>query len=343
MGELRKDPVSARWVIMNTDRVSGPDDFDVDRTEKKGGVCPFCYGNEHMTPPEVLCYRENTGVPNSPGWSVRGVPNKFPALKIEGGLDRQGIGIFDMMNGVGAHEVIIENPDHYKEMPDLEISHTERIIRAYRERFNELKKDTRFKYLLIFKNYGASAGASLEHGHTQLIALPIVPKRAVDSLQGAAKYYAERDRCVFCDMIRQELQDKIRIVTENDMFLAYCPFVARFPYEVKIIPKAHRPDFGNISNPEITNFAKIMKDVLTRIRTVLHDPPYNFTISTSPIDGHEYDREDYHWRCNIFPKLAKVAGFEWGSGFYINPTPPECSVKILREAAGVVAHQKTAR
>jgi len=330
MGQFRRDPLTGRWVIINTDEIKSPGDFKIDKVAKKGGPCPFCYGSENMTPPEIMAFRQNATAPNTPGWSVRVVPNKYPALRVEGDLAKEGVGMFDKMNGIGAHEVIIETPDHFREIPDLEYSDVESVVSAYKYRCLDLKKDTRLKYLLLFKNYGFSAGASLEHGHTQLIALPIVPKRVSEALKGAARYYSYKDRCVFCDMVSQELEEKERIVLENDIFLAYCPFVSRFPYETRIIPKRHLSDFASITKEEIAGFARILKDVMKKIKIVLEDPPYNVVIHTSPIDGHEWARQDYHWHCDIMPKLGKVAGFEWGSGFYINPTPPEIAAESLR-------------
>lgn len=330
MSQLRRDPIIGRWIIVNTDEPSGPDAFEKETRIKKAGVCPFCYGNEHMTPPEIYAHRQGPSVPNTSGWLTRVVPNKFPALQIEGDLNRRGIGVFDMSNGVGAHEVIIENPDHNKDISDLKDTDVENIIFAYRSRSVDLKRDTRFKYILIFKNYGLSAGASLEHPHSQLIALPVVPKRAQEELRGAEQYYEYKDRCIFCDMIWQEIQDDERIICENKSFIAFQPFVPIFPFETWIIPRVHHSDFELIQNDTVADLARIMRETFLRLKKVLHDPSYNFIIHTAPLEAQE--REDYHWHIEIMPKLVRLAGFEWGSGFYINPTPPEVSAKYLKEA-----------
>lgn len=326
MNELRRDPVTGRWIIVFLDKVPKASDFKVEPHKKKKENCPFCWGNESMTPPEIIAHRKS-GPANSPSWTVRVVSNKFPALRIEGELDKEGVGIFDMMNGIGAHEVIIDTPDHFRDMSDLSYAETEEAIWAYLARSIDLRRDRRFKYILIFKNYGRVAGASLEHPHSQLIALPIVPKRVLEEIDGAAKYFEYKERCVFCDMIRTEQQDKERIIYEDDCFLAFCPYVSRFPYEVWILPKKHASDFTNIERDRIPCLARALRDSLARIKKLLSDPPYNFIIHTSPINGHE--REDYHWHIEIMPKLAKVAGFEWGSGFYINPVPPDIGAKNL--------------
>lgn len=326
MYEFRKDPITARWIIVFLDNIPEPSDFDILPIEKKAENCPFCWGSEKMTPPEIIANRKE-GPPDTPGWTVRVVPNKYPALRIEGDLDKRGLGMFDMMNGIGAHEVVIDTPEHFCDMADYSYHQTEETLCAYIARSMDLRRDKRFKYILIFKNFGQAAGASLEHPHTQLIALPIVPKRVREELNGAINYYEYKERCVFCDILRQALEDKDSIVEENDDFLAFCPFVSRFPYEVWILPKKHMSDFINIQGDQVENLAKVLRNSLHRIKGLLSDPPYNFIIHTSPINGHE--REDYHWHIEIMPKLARIAGFEWGSGFYINPVPPNIAAENL--------------
>jgi len=187
--ELLKDPITNSWVIISTDRAKRPSDFVRESVEiHNKGVCPFCYGNETRTPPELLAYGRNGGATNTPGWNVRVVPNKFPALGIEGDLDRSGEGLFDRMNGVGAHEVIIETPDHNMTLARLDDKRILDVFFAFRDRMLDLKNDKRFRYILIFKNHGDAAGASLEHTHSQLIALPIVPKRVREEVDNARKY-----------------------------------------------------------------------------------------------------------------------------------------------------------
>jgi UDPglucose--hexose-1-phosphate uridylyltransferase len=331
MGELRRDPITGRWVIIEIDKVKNPSDYEAEPHVRKGGVCPFCPGNEHMTPPEIFAHREGEIKPNAPGWQTRVIPNKFPALRVEGNLDRIGIGIYDMMNGVGAHEVIIENPDHNRELCDLMDHEVEQVIWAYRNRSLDLKGDKRFKYILIFKNYGASAGATLEHPHSQLIALPIVPKRVVEELRLAERYYEYRERCVFCDIIHQEIDERERIVAENKSFIAFAPFVSRFPFEFSIFPKIHSAEFSYIQKEEAVDLARILKETLLRMKLALKDTSYNFIIHTSPMDYRE--RADYHWHIEVMPRMGRTAGFEWGTGFYLNQTPPEIAAWALREVS----------
>ena len=329
MPELRKDPIIGRWVIISTERGKRPTDFPSVTKTREPRLCPFCTGNEGSTPPEVFAYRQNGSKPNGPGWSLRVVPNKFPALKIEGDLNREGVGIFDKMNGIGAHEVIIETPDHMKDLVDLEFEDFKNVIRAYRERINDLKKDPRFKYILVFKNQGEAAGASLEHSHSQLIATPILPKRVMEELSGAKQYYSFKERCVYCDIVRQELNEKTRVIAVNDMFITIQPFASRFPFETWLLPRYHESSFETIRGEAINQMVPVLKETLKRLRAALNNPPFNFMIHTAPTDNH-YAKE-YHWHIEIIPKLVKVAGFEWGTGFYINPTTPEDAAKYLSE------------
>ena len=331
MPELRKDPVTGRWVIIATDRAKRPMDFVRERVEIRGsGFCPFCYGNESKTPPEILAYRSDGSARNAPGWRLRVVPNKFPALGIEGMLNRQGEGLYDKMNGIGAHEVIIETPDHKLTLATLPARAVEEVLWAYRDRILDLRKDRRFKYMLIFKNHGEAAGASLEHTHSQLIALPVVPKRVREEVDGAREHYNFKERCIFCDIIRQETESGIRMITENQDFVALAPFAPRFPFEMWIVPKVHQSAFEESQKYEFERLATILKDMLMRLDKTLDYPAYNYIIHTSPMG--ESTEDYYHWHLEIMPKLTKVAGFEWGTGFYINPTPPEESAKFLREA-----------
>lgn len=328
MPELRKDPITGRWVIISSERGKRPTDFQEQRTKKRGGFCPFCAGNEKTTPKEILAYRDDSH-PNGPGWRLRVVPNKFPALQIEGDLDKQGEGIFDKMNGIGAHEVIIESPDHNATLAMLPKKAMEEVLWAYRDRMEDLKKDKRFQYTLIFKNEGLSAGATLEHTHSQLIALPIVPIQVQEELDGARHHYDMKERCIFCDIIRQEIQAGTRVIIESGRFVAIAAYAPRFPFETWILPKQHLSCYGCATKDDYNDLATIIQEVLRRIDKALSNPPYNYVIHTAPFRDERNDY--YHWHMELMPKLTNVAGFEWGSGFYINPTPPEEAAKFLRE------------
>ncbi len=325
MPELRKDPVTNRWVIIASERGRRPTDFQPQKPAAEGGFCPFCPGNESVTPDEIYSVRPNDGE-----WDLRVIPNKFPVLQVEGDLDRVGDGIYDKMNGVGAHEVIIESPQHDVDLAEMSLERISRVIQAYHERYIDLKRDFRFRYALIFKNQGEAAGATLPHPHSQLIALPVVPKRVEEELAGAKRHFEYKERCIFCDIIHQDLNDGARVVLENDDFVVLSPYAARFPFETWILPKAHQSCFETLSAGQVHSFARILKNLLLRQKKVLNDPPYNFMIHTMPLQ--EGPNDYYHWHVEVIPKLTKVAGFEWGSGFYINPTPPEEATLFLREA-----------
>ncbi len=327
MPELRKDPVSGRWVIISVERGKRPSDFPVRFHTKKGGFCAFCEGNEYTTPPEIYAVRPDGSKPNTPGWTLRVVPNKFPALRIEGEIRRTAEGIYDKMNGVGAHEVIIETPDHNLTLSTLPLKNVEDILLAFHRRISDLEKDERLRYVLVFKNEGEAAGASLEHSHSQLIGLPIVPRVVEQEIENSRMYFNYKERCIFCDIIHQELMTRTRLISENEDFVSLAPFAPRSPFETLILPRRHESSF--MPDSKFHLLAQILQKTLKQMDKVLEQPPYNMMIHTSPlrnqVDGY------FHWHIEIKPVLTAVAGFEWGSGFYINPTPPEEAARFMRE------------
>jgi UDPglucose--hexose-1-phosphate uridylyltransferase len=339
MPELRHDPIQKRWVIIATDRGRRPDDFPIINEPHPEGFCPFCEGNEAKTPPEITAIRSNGSGRNQPGWQVRVVPNKFPALRVEGDLERKGIGLHDKMNGIGAHEVIIETPRHDLNLADAPIDHIKRVLWMYRERLADLLRDLRLKYVLIFRNYGFAAGASLAHPHTQIIATPVTPLALSEELLAAKEHFQQKERCLFCDVIQQELESGERIVVATEQFVAITPFASRFPFEIFLAPRRHHHSFAEISDDMIHHLAIALKEVLLRSKKCLNDPPYNFLVHTIPNVKVRPRRSnywdtielDFHWHIELMPRLTRIAGFEWGTGFYINPTAPEEAAKYLRE------------
>ena len=329
MPELRKDPVVDRWVIIAAQRGKRPTDFNTTVRRRESESCPFCPGNENLTPPEVLVNRDRETRPNSPGWQLRVISNKYPALKVEGQLRRQGEGIFDKMSGIGAHEVIIETPEHRFDLVDLPLEQVRSVFWAYRERMKDLRNDIRFKYVMIFKNQGEAAGASLEHAHSQLIATPVVPKRVHEELQGALRHYDYKERCLFCDIIHEELKQKDRVVAETEHFVALAPFAPRFPFETWVLPRRHANCYFEIPDEELPDLARIFKILLAKLREALSDPPFNYSLHTDTLLCEA--REHYHWHFEVIPKITNVAGFEWGTGFYINPVSPEVAADYLRK------------
>jgi UDPglucose--hexose-1-phosphate uridylyltransferase len=329
MPELRKDPITGRWVVVSTERQKRPNDFTLHRADVIGREhCPFCPGHEGMTPPEVLAYRPDGSGANSPGWDLRVVPNRFPALRVEGTLDRQGEGMFDRMSGIGAHEVVIETTDHDKTFATMGAEEIARVLWAFRDRVHDLKNDFRFRYILLFKNHGAGAGATLEHSHSQLIALPIVPNFVREELEGAKRHYQDKERCVFCDIIRQETAAGTRVIHENADMVAIAPYASRVPFETWVLPRSHASRYEDAPRHVIESLANMLKALAGRIDKALERPPYNLIVHSAPLqeDAGPY----FHWHVELMPRISRVAGFEWGSGFYINPTSPEEATEVLR-------------
>ena len=331
MPQLRKDPVSNRWVVINIESPQKASDFKSAPHEKTSKTCPFCPGNEAMTPTEIARYEKRSRA----GWQIRVVPNKFPALRIEEKPEKSAVGIYDKLGGFGAHEVIIENPDHSKDIADLAVEDVQLLLRVYRDRCIDLKKDARLHYVLIFKNYGVDAGASLEHPHSQLIALPVVPSRVQGEVKGAMRHFDYTDRCVYCDMLGQERSAKRLGIYAQGGYAAVAPFASRFPFETWILPTAHETYFENTSDEGLAALADVLKTTLLKIKNALGDPSYNFMIHTHPM--HAKEQDCFHWHIEIIPHLTEVSGFELGTGFYLNPTTPELAAETLRNTSAVVA------
>jgi UDPglucose--hexose-1-phosphate uridylyltransferase len=339
MPELRRGATNHRWVIVAPERGRRPSDFEQRGTELSDQAptdCPFCAGNEDKTPPEL--YRVPTE--DGTGWHVRVIPNKFPALQDYDELGRESVdGFYDRMHGVGAHEVVIETPDHCSEFPDLDEAQGVRIIDTYIRRLQSLMENPWFRYVLLFKNHGKEAGASLLHPHSQIIATPIIPQEVRDSLNIAKAYYESKERCLFCDIMLAELKSGERVVDDADGFVTWAPYDARFPFELVVYPRRHSPDFTTMTDDERVGLARTLIRTTQRLRTLLGNVPYNFVLKTTPNPVMRPGKPgywktlqyDYHWRIAVMPRLTRVAGFEWGTGFYINPMPPEQAAKYLRE------------
>jgi len=327
MPEIRKDPVTGRAIIIAAERAKRPRHDGASQESP----CPFCAGNERMTPPEVLAYRDLGSLPDAPGWTVRVVPNKYPALVNEGVGSSSRRGVYESTAGLGVHEVIIESPEHVVDVAALDEKQLAAVLRVYRGRMLDLRKDDRWRSILVYKNQGAPAGATLEHVHSQLIALPEVPEQLRAEIDGAQKYYEANGRCLFCEMIRQDTEGGARLVAEHDRWVALCPYAARFPFEIWILPKRHAAYFERSSDPDLADLAHCLRDALARLNRVLDHPPLNYLIHSHPFDGAE--TRHYHWHIEILPKLVQVGGFEWGSGMFINPVAPEEAARLLRQVA----------
>jgi UDPglucose--hexose-1-phosphate uridylyltransferase len=328
MPELRRDPIVGRWVIIATERARRPNHFRR-AEEPPGGLCPFCPGHEDKTPAEVYVWGRPAVPPNVAGWQVRVVPNRYPALMIEGQLDREADGIYDRMNGVGAHEVVIETPEHSRDLSELTDAQVTEVLFAFKARVLDLRNDRRFRYILIFKNHGSAAGATLEHTHSQLIALPVTPRQVADEIEGARRHHEHRERCIYCDIVGQERKDRSRLVHENEEFLVFEPWAPRSPFETWIVPRRHESNFEAEPKERLALAAQALRTTLAKLMTGLGRPAYNFMIHTNPLG--DPSSASYHWHIEVVPALTQVAGFEWGSGFHINPVPPEEAAEFLRK------------
>lgn len=347
MPELRRDPIIGRWVIIATDRAKRPDQLGpstgsaaAEKEElRPGEKCPFCEGNESMTPPEICAVRPSGGAPNRPGWEVRVIPSISPLLRIEPSLDRHGHGMYDLMNARGAHEIVVQTPRHARET-DLTVDEITKSINVILDRVTDLERDRSIKYALVFKNYGKAAGGGhIHHARIQIIGTPVNLKRVKEELTGARAYYSYRERCIFCDIIKQETAAGKRVIFENELFVAISPFASRFPFETWILPKSHSCDFYRMDRAGLPHLASVIKSVFGGTKSVIGDFPYNLVLHTAPFRRDKGKRgqwetidSDYHWHLEILPILTRVAGFEWGSGFYINPLPPEEACRSVREA-----------
>jgi UDPglucose--hexose-1-phosphate uridylyltransferase len=326
MPELRKDPITGNWIVVATERAKRPELFG--QNKKKVTVCPFCPGNEAMTPPEIMAYRTPKTKANEPGWKLRVVPNKFPAFIPD---ERAEItnGLFTHMPAVGAHEVIIHSPAHTKSLGLMSLEEIELVIKAYIERYLALKEKKYIQYISIILNHGEEAGASIEHPHSQIFASPIIPPKIERELNRAAVYYKKNHHCLFCDILEAELSRKIRLIKELPRLVAFIPYASGLPFQVTILPKSHNSAFEKLDSNEKKELALILKILLLQFQKAFSDPPYNLYLHTSPCN--QEDTSYYHWHITLFPKLTVQAGFESSTGILINITQPEEAAVFLRD------------
>lgn len=331
MPELRKDPVIGRWVIIATERARRPGVFiESQKNTFDPGPCAFCDNKER----EIFSVRPHSGA----DWRVKVVESGTPLLNCQGKFSRHGHGLYDVVNDYGNHEVVIETPEHIANMADLSVEQIRMVFETYVVRYNELEKNTNFQYVIAYKNYGWAAGSRrIGHSRSQVISTPVIPFSAKQKLEGAKKYFNYRERCLYCDMLQQELEAKVRIVAESEHFVALTPFAPRFVFELCVIPKKHHCDFAKGIVGLEHDLAGLMKTVLMKFKVGLEDPSYNYVIHSAPFRhtsvGTKWKTlsDDYHWHIEVLPRLTRVAGFERGSGFYISSIPPESVAEYLRE------------
>ncbi|MEW5762978.1 MAG: DUF4921 family protein [Bacillota bacterium] len=330
MSEWRRDPVTGRWVVIAAERGLRPSDFraapeKVHREE----ACPLCPGREQETPPEVAAYRAEGTAPDTPGWRVRVVPNKFPAVTGAEPVGPEAFGSFRAWPGSGVHEMVIETPAHVRGFEDLGPDQVACVLRMWQERSLVLRRREWIKYIQVFKNVGQGAGASLAHAHSQILALPFVPPEVRAELEAAAAFRKATGACPLCAVLQEELAGGTRVVLAGRHVVALAPFAARFPFEVWVLPRDHREDFGRAGETVLREAASALREVLGRLARLLARPPYNLVLRTAPVNPVT---GDCHWRLEILPRLTVPAGFEFGTGCYINPLPPESAARYLRRA-----------
>ena len=331
MPELRKDPLSDIWVVFAPERRLRPQyigpvaEQDFIAPEN----CPFCEGNEVMTPPEICADRNNHGGANQAGWTLRVVPNKFPALRVEGHLEKQGEAFYDKISGIGAHEVIIETNSHTKGIDELPTEAITAVFRTYKQRILDLKQDIRFRYIQVFKNHGARAGATIPHSHSQVVAMPVVPGRLRERLNHAKAHYTAKDRCIFCDILRYESENHKRILFETPGYIVMSPYSPRLPFELWIFPRNHSASFEDTGDENLSDLAAVFKETLRKINKALESPAYNLLLHNAPF--HNNYREYFHWHLELIPVTGGTGGFEVGTHTYINPTLPEEAINVLKK------------
>jgi len=328
MAELRREPITRMWVVVTNDNPKGPSDYlpfkPPYRPQEAGTPCPFCPGNEAMTPKEIFSLSGDGG-----RWSVRVVPNKFPFFHIEGSYDRRPEGMYDVMEAIGAHEIIVEAREHTQGFATMEPKQIENILLACRERLIDLEKDERFQQFLILKNY---PGVFNRHPHSHIMAMPVIPRRIDEEIWGTLDYYQRKERCIFCDIVKEEMSVKKRVILETAHFLIFSPFASRYPFESWIVPKVHGPDFHRMTEEEMADLSAGIQSLFHRFFKLLSDPPYSVTVHTSPV-RNRFHRPEYHWHIETRLRIGLREGFEWGTGFFVNPTPPEDAAMFLREVA----------
>lgn len=329
MSELRRDPTTLEWVIIADERAMRPHELVRRGTDPPAVAfderCPFCPGNEHMTPPEVL----TQVLPGSErSWDIRVVPNRYPALRPDAPFEEGGDDFFSRFGGNGVHEVVIDTPIHNREMADMDDREVEGVLQVYRQRYRALKVHRRVKLIIIFKNKGTVAGTSLAHPHSQIVATPVEPPLARRRFNVARTYYAAGGRCLYCNILEKERADGRRVVMETERFLVFHPFASRWPFETWILPKLHRSSFGDASAEELEELAPVVRSVLRALQQKLGDPDYNFVLHSAPTKDSV--KPYFQWHMQIVPRLTTAAGFEIGSGMYINTALPEETAAFIR-------------
>jgi UDPglucose--hexose-1-phosphate uridylyltransferase len=325
MIEMRQDPTTRIWILV------GHTGNDPGRKQAPGG-CPFCPGHEAETPPTLASITGPDGA-----WRVRAFPDKTPVFQVEGDLDREADGLYDRMRNVGAHEVVVETPEHATSLARLPAEDVARVLQMFRQRIRDLKNDVRIRYIQVFKNQGPLAGSLIPHAHSHLVAMPVIPRRLEAELRWSKFHYDLKERCLYCDILRQELEQGTRLVERHAGFVAFCPFAPRFAYEVWVFPVAHGHRFEDLDDPALAGLAAVVRTVLQRVERKTSD--YSLVLHTAPNEksppvwglAWETLPQDFHWHIEVLPRQADVARLHREEEFYVNPVTPEEAARQLRD------------
>lgn len=329
MSELRQNFATKEWVVIATERARRPEEMANKRERKPVSSfvpsCPFCPGNEKLTPPEVMRVPASMDVP----WRARVVPNKFAALSREVQPTRTVHRSRRTVNGFGIHDVIVETPDHSQVMALMSDSYVAEILGIYKTRYDQISLDPRIALITIFKNHGLDAGTSLEHPHSQIIATPVISLQVRERFQQASRHFDDFGECMFCQALEEELQEQTRIVMVSEYFVALELYASAAPFSTHIYPRRHMASFADASALELNDLARMLRKMLAKLYYGLADPDFNFTIRSAPAEsvGVKY----FHWYLSVIPRLTRVAGFELGSGMFINTVLPEAAAEFLRK------------
>lgn len=336
MPEYRQDPLSAHWVIIAKDRARRPNEFESEPRRRQVERCPFCAGNEDETPESLAVYGTPAAAHPVRGWQVRVIPNKYPAVIDAALVPPPCLPFHPAEAGRGAHELVIESPHHTSSFTELTAEQARLSWVAYRDRLAYLANQQRYRYGLVFKNCGPDAGATLDHTHSQIIAVNRIPMTVAQELRAAGDYHARHLECIFCAMARQELDESRRIVATTSRFIAWCPYASRFAYETWIVPRMHAERFELAKMEDLEELSRLFQSVLRGLEQIVPQVPYNYWIHTAPFDIPCHDH--YHWHIELVPRLNRIAGFELGSGCYVNPVDPEDAASALRAAIARTGH-----
>lgn len=338
INQLRRDPITGRWAIILNDDFNLKDliiSSDKKKAEPQTGICPLCEQNEKQTPSEILALRNSGTAANTPGWRIRVIPDRNPVLQIYGEINNRGVGLYDVLDGIGAHEIVIETPRHYESLVDLSEVQIAEILSTYKERMLDLKRDERFRYVVVHKNSGVAMSEIANHSYSFVIASPVTPKRVKDELVNSLEYFQFKERCLFCDMIKQELMMKERLILEDGVFFAFAPFASRRPFELWVGPQRHETFFE--LEADLKALAKMLKALLTKLFKLLKNPNYIMVIHSGPNMRAGQRRgywqtleKDFHWHIEITPHVQSDTSLEVSSGFPVNSVPPERAAELLR-------------